>query len=165
MFNSIYLAAAKGAQFTAEEVAGSLVAITSRQNLLSLAALRIAGFDAVAAGCAALAAVESTPQNLGRVVELFERDQPEVFASLIDEVVAAVGEKAIRSVWASLRNANAIGARDVLLGLNAKLVDLAAKPVPAHKKEKAARRFEDLVQSKRTGGTVPRYPHVDHISH
>jgi hypothetical protein len=151
-------------EYSAEEVAANLEAVLNRQQLLTVVAARVAGFSRVAAG-ALLNGVDGHPDELARIVELFEQTQPEAFASLVDEVVAAIGERGIRAAWKRQKQANAGHAADVLMSVHTKIVDLAAKSVPAHRQAKIAARFEALQASKVTGGTVTRYPHVDHISH
>ena len=152
MLDTIYLSNDKtNTEYTAEEIVSSLVHLLPREALLSIAALRVAGFSHVSTGCAALAGIESAPETLGRVVELFS--ETSTFASLVDEVVGVVSKKALRSVWASLRNGYAVSPKDVLLVMNSKLVDLAeANPIAPHKKERAANEFNALVTSKLTGG-------------
>lgn len=134
--------------FTAEEVATNLEAILNREQILRIVAARVAGFSRVAAG-ALLNGVDGHPDELTRVVEIFE--QTSGFEMLADEVVTAVGERGIRAAWERQKQANAEPASDVLMGIHTKIVDLAAKPISAHREDKVARQFEALIASKRKG--------------
>jgi len=136
--------------FTAREVAANLEAILTRQQLLTVVAARVAGFSRVAAG-ALLNGVDGHPDELARVVYLFERGRREVFATLVDEIVAAIGDRAVRAAWKNQKQAHSVAPLDVLMSINTKLVDLASKPVSVHKMERAERAFATLIESKRTG--------------
>ncbi|WP_031359297.1 hypothetical protein [Caballeronia sordidicola] len=141
-------------EFTAEEVAANLEAILNRQQLLTVVAARVAGFDRVAAG-ALLNGVEGHPDELARIVELYE--QTTSFAIASEEIAAAIGERGIRAAWKRHKQANAGRSSDALMGIHLKIVDLAAKPIAPHRKEKAARQFEALVESKRPGGNALKH--------
>ncbi|CAE6759962.1 hypothetical protein R69619_03327 [Paraburkholderia nemoris] len=163
MLKSIYLNGYKES-YTAEEVAANLEAILNRQQLLTVVAARVAGFSLVAAG-ALLNGVDGHPDELARVVELFEQDQPEVFASLVDEVVAAIGVRGVRAAWWRHKQANAVGPRDVLMEIHTKLVDLGKNPTPAHRMARVEARFEALQTSKRRTGPAPAFEGWSVTSH
>lgn len=144
MFKSIYLNGYSDA-YTAGEVAANLEAILNRQQLFTVVAARVAGFSLIAAG-ALLNGVDGHPDELARVVELFE--QTNSFANLVDEVVAAIGTRGVRSAWKRQKQANAGPASDVIMGIHTKIVDLAAKPVSPGHESKVAARFESLQAAK-----------------
>jgi hypothetical protein len=137
--------------FTPQEVAANLEhSVLNRHQLLTVVAARVAGFDYVAAG-ALLNGVEGHPQALARVVELFEQTQPGQFASLVDEVVATIGVRGVRSAWKRMKQANSVPV-DVLMDIEEKIKPLIAKPFPEHKKDRAEKRFANLIEEMRKRG-------------
>lgn len=139
--------------FTADEVVANLEVILNREQLLRVVAARVAGFSRVAAG--ALLGVDGHPDELARVVEIFE--QTTSFEILVEDVVAAVGERGIRAAWERQKEANASAAKDTLMSIHTKIVGLAAMPVAVHKREKAQRQFQALLTGKRTGDSRPQF--------
>jgi hypothetical protein len=107
MFKSIYLNGYSDA-YTAEEVAANLEAVLNRGQLFSVIVARIGGFSPVEAG-ALLNGVDGHPDQLARVIELFE--QTEGAAKLYEEAANAIGPKAIRSAHRRQKDAHAAGFR------------------------------------------------------
>jgi hypothetical protein len=165
--NAIYLDEHKGVAFSPSEIAGCLEhGILNKTQLLMVIAARVAGFDHVAAGACLRIGVNGHPQALAEVVRIFEQTQPERFESLVDEVIAMIGERGVKAAWARHKQAHAVAPTDVLIGINSKIQSLALeKPFSAHQRDRAARRFESLIESKRPQGNAPKFASFDHISH
>jgi hypothetical protein len=149
-------------EYTAEEVAANLEAILNRQQLLTVVAARIGGFSTVEAG-ALLNGVDGHPDELARVIEIFE--QFSGAAKLYEEVAEAIGTKGVRAAHRRQKEANAAAAKDALLSVHTKIVELAAKPVPAHRLAHIEQHFANLQDRKPKGGNSVQFPGTDHISH
>jgi hypothetical protein len=151
MFKSIYLNGYSDA-YTAEEVAANLEAVLNRGQLFSVIVARIGGFSPVEAG-PLLNGVDGHPDQLARVIELFE--QTEGAAKLYEEAANAIGPKAIRSAHRRQKDANAAAAKDALLSVHTKIVELAANPVSEYRMARIEARFKDLQKTKGPRGNVP----------
>ncbi len=150
MLKEIYLNGHANA-YTAEEVATNLEAILNRGQLFSVIVARIGGFSTVEAG-ALLNGVDGHPDELARVIEIFE--QMSGAAKLYEEAVEAIGPKAIRSAHRRQKEANAAAAKDALASVHTRIVELAAKTVPAHRTARIEQHFEALQKTKGPRGNV-----------
>lgn len=151
--NTVYLDAHKGVTFEPGEIAANLEhGIQNKTQLLKVIAARVAGFSRREAA-SLLNGVSGSPDALESVLRIFEETQPGRFQSLVDEVVSAVDEKAVRSVWSRIKQGYAVAPTDVLIGINARLQTLAAeKPFSENRTSQAEERFARLIKSKRTAG-------------
>jgi hypothetical protein len=152
MFNSVFIAST---EFTPAEVSTVLDHVVPRASLLTAAALRLCGHDVISSACASFTTMVASPEALGAVLAFFEKDQPEQFASLVDEAREHLGDAAIRTEWRRLRAAHGIEAHDSAMSF--RVADFAAKPVAGHKKDRAAQRFAFLIESKQPRGNAPMY--------